>query len=104
MPPRIIAFTYSADHYCDDCLTKKLLQDSVNRRYRVSGDTGDIAANCPAWFNSLDSEGNMVGAVYDYMEWWEPSITDRIQYLSCGDCETILDTYTPEGLYDASST
>jgi len=90
MAPRILAFTYSADHYCDDCLTKKV---------NPSGRTD----SCPAWWECRDSEGNMVGAVYDYDEWWEPSITDEIQYLACGDCEEILDTHTPMELYDASS-
>ena len=89
MASRIIAFTYSADHLCDECLTKKL---------NPSGRTD----SCPAWFNSLDNEGNPVGAIYDDMEWWEPSITDKIQYLACGDCEEILDTHTPMELYDGA--
>lgn len=63
-----IGYTYDADHHCPECADE-------------AGMTGD---------NAEDSEGNPVGALFSWDEWWD---TDgRCESLHCGDCGELIDT------------
>lgn len=70
-----IAYTYEADYHCPDCT-----EEAFGRN-----EGGFIAEDAE------DGEGNPVGAVFCWDEWWEPSIEEP-QSLVCGDCLTVIDT------------
>jgi hypothetical protein len=61
----LIAYTYEADHHCEDCTLARF------------GST-----------EGTDDEGNKVGAVFAWDEWF--NIDDQCEALSCGDCHAIL--------------
>ena len=67
-PP--IAYTYEADTHCPDCTDKRFPRD--------------IEA-------AVDSEGNPIGAVFSWDEWY--NIVYGAQTLNCGDCHDELDRY-----------
>lgn len=76
-----IAYTYEADYHCDECAEKRFGRCEA----------GDVACQGPPDHEPKeDREGNPVGAVSPFDEWWEPSI-DECQALSCGDCGAIID-------------
>ncbi len=70
-----IAYTYEADHHCPTCAWLRFGQDE-------HGFVPETAE---------DGEGNPVGAVAPWDEWWEPSETG-VQTLACSDCGAVLDT------------
>lgn len=60
-----IAYTYEADWHCPTCTAERF--------------------GNPIPDDATDSEGNEIGAVFSWDEWWEPTIDER-QTLNCGDC------------------
>ena len=71
-----IAYTYEADHHCYSCTMKRFGTTDL--------DEDDVPV--------LDSEGNTIGAVWSWDEWFNIGSGD--QTLNCGDCFDILDRYT----------
>ena len=71
-----IAYTYEADYHCPRCTEARFGRD----------ETGTIAPQ----ETSIDSEGNPVGAVFSWDEWWEPTEPGH-QTLTCTDCFDVLD-------------
>ena len=78
---RIIAYTYEADVHCIDCTNKRFGATPTYRIHR-------------------DNEGNLVHPVFSTDEWQELDegflAENPTQYLVCGDCHEIIDTYTIE--------
>lgn len=70
-----IAYTYDADVHCEGCSAARFGYD---RHGFITG---------------IDSEGNEVGAIAPWDEWWEPSI-DGPQTLVCGTCLGEIDEVT----------
>ena len=66
-----LAYTYEADHHCYDCTVARF------------GST-----------EGVDREGNEVGAVAPWDEWY--NIGEGSQTLACGDCHDELATYNDE--------
>lgn len=64
-----IAYVYEADYHCPACTEERFGR----------GTDGYIASD------AVDSEGNSVGAVFSWDEWWEPSSPEP-ETLYCGDC------------------
>jgi hypothetical protein len=95
---RIIAYTYEADAHCIGC-TQKRFSDTG----KVYGNENDIATFKSAtdengiWFEAEDSEGNFVHPLFDIDEWMELDAghveENPTQYLACGNCHEIIDTY-----------
>jgi len=73
-----IAYTYEADHHCPGCA-----EERFGRSER--GFIGE---------GSTDNEGNEVGIVMPWDEWYEPS-DDEPQTLTCGTCHREIDRYKP---------
>ena len=61
-----IAYTYEADHHCEDCAYERF---GVDERGDITGE---------------DDEGNEVGAVASWDEWW--NCDSECETLSCGTC------------------
>ena len=71
-----IAYTYEGDHHCYSCTIEQF-------------GTTDLADDgTPV----IDREGNTVGAVFSWDEWY--NIGEGEQTLVCGDCFDELDTYS----------
>ena len=77
----IIAYTYEADTHCIDCTNKRFGATTTYRIHR-------------------DNERNRVHPVFSTDEWQELDegflAENPTQYLVCGDCHEIIDTYTIE--------
>ena len=98
---RIIAYTYDADYHCIKCTNKRFA-------YYHTGDVRFSSANDKSvqvdWWgiyvDQQDSEGNLVHPVFSTDEWQELDESylaeNPTQYLACGDCHEIIDTYTVE--------
>ena len=75
----IIAYTYEADTHCIDCTNKRFGATPTYRIHR-------------------DNEGNLIDVVLSIDEWQELDegflAENPTQYLVCGDCHEIIDTYT----------
>ena len=69
-----IAYTYDADLHCVDCATARF----------------GVAKGHP-WLpeSARDSEGNEIGAVAPWDEWWNAD--GECETLTCGDCHGTLD-------------
>ena len=99
---RIIAYTYEADVHCIDCTVEKYhysKQPWIDWRFEIphpASDTNGIHVG------QQDSEGNLVHPLFSTDEWQEldPSFLGEnpTQYLACGDCHEIIETYTVEGV------
>jgi hypothetical protein len=63
-----IAYTYEADYHCPACAVARFGQVILTTSY-----------------GSIDNEGNEVGTVAPWDEWWEPSEPGP-QVLACGTC------------------
>ena len=74
-----IGYTYEADHHCGAC--------TVIRFGSTEG---------------VDDEGNDVGAVLSWDEWY--NVGAECQTLACGDCGSILDEYRPLDLIEQDAT
>lgn len=68
-----IAYTYEADHHCPDC---------AEQRFGRS-EAGFIAEE------ATDNEGNEVGAIFPWNEWWQDS--SACETLFCSDCSGEID-------------
>lgn len=68
-----IAYTYEADYHCPSCTEARFGRDEWGW---IGGD-------------AEDDEGNPVGAVAPWDEWWEPSETGP-QSLVCGTCREVV--------------
>ena len=64
-----IAYTFEADYHCKDCTIERF------------GST-----------EGVDREGNQVGAVAPWDEWFD--IGEGDQTLACGDCHEVIEQYT----------
>jgi len=94
----IIAYTYEADTHCIGCTIKRFSDTG-----KVYGNENDIATFKSATdengirFEIEDSEGNFVQPVFSIDEWMELDAEhmeeNPIQYLACGTCHGIIDTY-----------
>lgn len=80
-----IAYTYDADYHCPGCAESRFGRDPVY------GSIAITSAGVPC----LDSEGNEVGAVAPWNEWWEP-LEPLPQVLSCGTCLSEITTLEGE--------
>ena len=74
-----IAYTYEADYHCPEDAIARLGQDTSH--YGGYWPTAD----------AVDNEGNPIGAVAPWDEWW--NVGEGPQTLACGDCGKELDTY-----------
>ncbi len=83
-----IAYTYEADHHCPACAIARF----------GSGDNGIGADRWPPE-TARDNEGNPIGAVAPWDEWFEPSEV-RVQVLTCADCGRELARYEPFDLIE----
>ena len=68
-----IAYTYEADYHCPECAFERFGMD----------ENGFVPED------ATDDEGNSVGAVSPWDEWWETQ-EDLPQYLVCGTCHVII--------------
>ncbi len=69
-----IAYTYDADYHCPEC---------AERRFGRS-DHGFIGEDAE------DSEGNPVGIVAPWDEWWN-TVYGECDVLACGTCGVVVD-------------
>ena len=76
----IIAYTYEADNHCIDCTKERFNTDHYIKLLVL-----------------VDREGNLVNPLFSTDEWQELDESfvaeNPTQYLSCGDCHEIIDTY-----------
>lgn len=72
-----IAYTYEADYHCPGCTFERFGMD----------DQGFVPDN------ATDREGNLVGAVAPWDEWWECQATFP-QSLVCSTCNGVIATVT----------
>jgi hypothetical protein len=90
-----IAYTYDADYHCESCAEKRFGRCAIHGELACSatGNYGmpDATPHDPA----EDSEGNPVGVVPPWDEWWEPS--EGCQTLACGTCHALIETTHREG-------
>jgi len=70
-----IAYTYEADHHCPGCAFAAFGRD----------EHGFVPED------AVDSEGNPIGAVAPWDEWYE--IGEGNQTLVCGTCGGVIETY-----------
>ena len=66
-----IAYTYDADHHCESCALARFGRD----------ERGDIVGT--------DSEGNEIGAVAPWDEWWTGD-NYECEVMCCGDCDDVI--------------
>ncbi len=78
-----ISYTYEADHHCPF--------DTIER-------FGKDRDGYPPE-DARDNEGNPLGAVSPWDEWWEPSEIS-VQVLACADCGRELDLWEPFDLIE----
>lgn len=64
-----IAYTYEADYHCPQCAFERFGQDEY----------GSVPESAE------DGEGNPIGAIAPWDEWWEAQESGR-QVLACSDC------------------
>ena len=89
---KILAYKYDADYHCIDCTVQKFKQPlAINLDIDENGIGMEIE----------DSEGNYVSPLFDTGEWYElheSYLTENPeQFLSCGTCHKIIDSYTHNG-------
>ena len=98
----IIAYTYEADYHCIACTVKRFSDDG-----KVHGTEEDRAKFRPCtddngiWYETTDSEGNLVHPVFVSDEWQEFDegflSENPTQYLACGNCHEVIEEYTHQG-------
>jgi len=74
-----IAYIYEADHHCPGCAEARFGRSEA-------GWIGE---------DSVDGEGNPVGIVSPWDEWWQG--TDEPETLVCGTCGGEIDEVVPDG-------
>ena len=99
---RILSYQYEADHHCIDCTAdryesngfKDYEDNKLIAQYKVDRISGSILDK------AYDNENNPVYVVYDIDEWQELDESylseNPIQYMSCGTCREVIDTYEHE--------
>lgn len=96
---RIIAYTYEADYHCIDC-TRKRFSDTPTSRIKWTYEVDENGIWNDSQFPTLDTEGNLVHPLFSTDEWQEFDegflAENPTQYLACGDCHEIIETYTIE--------
>ena len=95
----ILCYQYEADSHCIECTVKRYKANGETKRevikYLVYDewsethfDENDISYNC------FDSEGNPILITDEWQELDESYISENpVQYLVCGTCHEIIDTY-----------
>lgn len=78
-----IAYTYEADYHCPRCAESRFGSDS-HGWIAVTPD-GDAA---------LDNEGNPVGVLAPWDEWYDYDLPGT-QVLTCGTCAREIDQFAP---------
>ncbi len=73
-----IAYTFEADYHCPGCTLKRFPESREWPGTDVNGDQLE------------DSEGNEVGAVFPWDEWW--NLEEGCETLNCSDCFGEIDT------------
>ena len=68
-----IAYTYDADWHCPDCAIARFGLEPGGRWPRD---------------DARDSEGNEVGAVAPWTEWW--NLDGECEVLACSDCHEVI--------------
>lgn len=89
-----IAYTYEADYHCPSCALE---------RFGRCEDGHVACQGGPDHEPVEDDEGNPVGVVAPWDEWWEPSIQE-CQALACSDCGNIIDVHHDESCRRAGGT
>lgn len=71
-----LAYTYEADHHCRECTIERF------------GGSGNFIAE-----GAIDNEGNMVGALFSWDEWYANDIFEGNSeaVLNCGTCHSEID-------------
>jgi len=82
-----IAYTYDADYHCPDCTRARFGTDE-NHPWPPE--------------TAQDSEGNPLGAVAPWDEWYDFGYI-AVQVLSCSDCGRELDRYEPWDLIEEAA-
>jgi hypothetical protein len=75
----VLAYSYEAAYHCPQC---------AGNRFGTSWETGFVLES------ARDSEGNEIGAVAPWDEWFEPLVV-TVQVLACDTCGKELDSYEP---------
>ena len=92
----IIAYTYEADFHCIDCTVKRFDYLRTPNRDYISFKS--MCDENRVHVNQLDNEGNYVHPLFSTDEWQELDEgfleENPTQYLACGDCHEIIETYT----------
>ena len=95
----ILCYQYEADYHCIDCTADQYESNGFRdyednkliAQYKVDRISGSILDK------AYDNENNPVYVVYDIDEWQELDkgflIENPIQYMTCGTCREIIDTY-----------
>ena len=94
----IMAYTYEADTHCIDCTTSnKRFQHTICAHYLQGKPCNNCRDTNGLLYEQTDREGNFVHPLFSIDEWMEldPGHVEEnpTQYLACGDCHTIIDTY-----------
>lgn len=106
---RIIAYTYEADFHCIDCTVKRYKSHGFFDHHGEPWHSNYHARLERPRLDSegvhvyiRDNEGNLVHPVFSTDEWQELDESylaeNPTQYLACGDCHEIIETYTVEGV------
>ena len=68
-----IAYVYEADYHCESCAEKRFGRDS------------------DGWITGVDSEGNEVGVVAPWDEWYSGYDDSGKAVLACGTCGEVIE-------------
>ena len=93
---RVIAYTYEADVHCIDC-TRKRFQRSLCIHYIQGKPCTNCRDSNGLLYEQKDNERNLVHPLFSTDEWQELDESylaeNPTQYLACGDCHEIIETY-----------
>jgi hypothetical protein len=101
----IIAYTYEADYHCIKCANKRFAYyRTCEVRFTDAHDRSVMTAPYGIYDDQKDSEGNLVQPLFSTDEWQEFDeaflAENPTQYLECGDCHEIIDSYFDEAFLD----
>ena len=86
----ILCYQYEADYHCIKCTGTKLIKIAQQKRK-------DNITSETSIYTEVDKEGNPIHEVFTTDEWYELDESylseNPIQYLVCGSCRVIIDTY-----------
>lgn len=95
-----IAYTYDADTHCPDCAEAAHGYGPVtgepNARWEIGYRLVGSIIGTPNFITraSLDKDGNEIGAVAPWDEWYDTSID--FQTLACATCHKVIATFPTE--------